>query len=218
MTEPSRSPLIGVLALQGDVAEHAAMLRGLGADVRLVRLPRHLVGLNGLIIPGGESTTMGKLMRRFDLLEPLHGAIRNDLPVYGTCAGMILLANDVLRPAGDQPLIGGMDIAVERNAFGTQVDSFEVDLEVPALEGPPFHAVFIRAPVIRKTAEGVDVLARLEDNTPVAARQGWLLVSSFHPELTGDDRIHALFLGLVKEAQLARNNHNSRDGFNGVTA
>jgi pyridoxal 5'-phosphate synthase pdxT subunit len=216
MSESNDRLVIGVLALQGDVAEHAAMVHAGGGQVRLVKLPRDLVGLDGLIIPGGESTTMGKLMRRFDLLDPLHGAVRNGLPVYGTCAGMILLANDVLQPAGDQPLIGGIDISVERNAFGTQVDSFEVDLDVPVLEGRPFHAVFIRAPIIRRATEKVEVLARLEDNTPVAARQGRLLVSSFHPELTQDDRFHALFLDLVREAKLNRGKGDARDAIDEV--
>jgi pyridoxal 5'-phosphate synthase pdxT subunit len=198
-------PLIGVLALQGDVAEHTNMLRRLGASVRPVKLPRDLAGLDGLIIPGGESTTMGMLMRRFELLGPLSSAIHSGLPVYGTCAGMILLAGHVDDPAVDQPVIGGMDVVVERNAFGSQVESFETDVEVTALEGGPFHAVFIRAPVIRRVGAGVEVLARLDDNTPVAARQGRIVVSSFHPELTEDTRMHRLFLDSVSAAHRSDN-------------
>lgn len=192
---PTRDPaVIGILALQGDVSEHEHMLRRLGARVRLVKMPKDVVGLDGIILPGGESTTIGKLLRRFHLLEPLQSAVRAGLPMYGTCAGMILLADEVLRPAQDQPGIGGMDIAVERNAFGSQIESFEADVEVDGMAGGPFHGVFIRAPVIRRAGDSVEVLARLTDNTPVAARQGHMLVSSFHPELTQDARMHVLFL------------------------
>ncbi len=189
---------IGVLALQGDFAEHAAALRRAGAEAAEVRLPRDLDGLAGLIIPGGESTTIGKLALTFGLLEPLREfALRR--PVWGTCAGAILLSRDVRR---DQPLLGVMDITVARNAFGRQVDSFEVDLSVPALAdgaSVPFHAVFIRAPVIERVGPAVDVLARLPDGRIVAAQQGRLLATSFHPELTRDDRFHRFFLGLVPE-------------------
>jgi len=192
---------IGVLALQGDFAEHAAMLRRAGAEVRLVRLPQQLEGLEGLILPGGESTTIGKLATTFGLLEPLR-RFATQHAVWGTCAGAIFLSKDARR---DQPLLGVMDITVERNAFGRQVDSFETELRMPVLASPerPFHAVFIRAPLIDGVGKGVDILARLEGpgakggGPVVAARQGRLLATSFHPELTGDDRIHRYFLTLA---------------------
>ncbi|HEV3312775.1 MAG TPA: pyridoxal 5'-phosphate synthase glutaminase subunit PdxT [Chloroflexota bacterium] len=196
----SRQPVIGILALQGDVAEHRVMLERLGARIRDVKLPADLDGLDGLILPGGESTTMGKLMRRFGLLEPIRAAARDGLAIYGTCAGMILLSNEIQDPGDDQPIIGGMDITVERNAFGPQVESFESDIEIPALPGGPFHGVFIRAPGVVSVGPGVEVLARLDDNTPVAARQGNMLVTSFHPELTRDGRMHKLFLHLVAQS------------------
>jgi 5'-phosphate synthase pdxT subunit len=184
---------IGVLALQGAFVEHEKMLNQLGAEPVEVRLPEHLDGLDGLIIPGGESTTIGKLATDFHLMEPLRrfSAAR---PVWGTCAGLIFLARDV---GLAQPLLGLIDVTVERNAFGRQVDSFEADLEVPVLGEPPFPAVFIRAPLIEDVGPGVEVLARLPDGRTVAARQGHLLVTSFHPELTGDDRFHRLFLCMV---------------------
>lgn len=201
---------IGVLALQGDFAEHRVMLRRLGVEAVEVRLPEHLVGLGGLIIPGGESTTIGKLATRWGLMDPLR-AFGRTLPIWGTCAGAIFLSQDAHR---DQPLLGLMDITVTRNAFGRQVDSFEIGLEVPALASPSasadsrapqaepsarlFHAVFIRAPLIERVGPGVEVLARLEDGRIVAARQGHLLATSFHPELTGDARFHRYFLGLTK--------------------
>jgi 5'-phosphate synthase pdxT subunit len=186
---------IGVLALQGAFIEHEKMLRALGAEPIKVRLPEHLGGLDGLIIPGGESTTIGKLATDFGLMEPLRefAAAR---PTWGTCAGLIFLARDVGR---SQPLLGLMDVAVERNAFGRQVDSFESDLQVPVLGERPFPAVFIRAPSIKKVGSGVEVLARLADDRVVAARQDHLLVTAFHPELTGDDRFHRLFLEMVGE-------------------
>ncbi len=193
---------IGVLALQGDFIEHEHILRTLGAQVRQVRLPRDLEGLSGLVIPGGESTTIGKLAVTYKLIEPLR-RFTAEHAVWGTCAGMILLARDVGR---DQPLIGAMDITVARNAFGRQVDSFEADLSIPALsalpghDASPFHAIFIRAPLIEKTGTGVEVLARLADDRPVAARQGRLLATSFHPELTRDPRVHELFLEIVRTA------------------
>lgn len=194
---------IGVLALQGDFAEHGVMLRRLGVEGVEVRLPEHLEGLAGLIIPGGESTTIGKLATRWGLMDPLRefGRAR---PIWGTCAGAIFLSKDAHR---DQPLLGLMDITVTRNAFGRQVDSFEIGLDVPALAGPTtpqaepnarlFHAVFIRAPLIEKVGPGVEVLARLDDGRIVAARQGHLLATSFHPELTGDARFHRYFLSLA---------------------
>jgi len=181
---------VGVLALQGAFIEHEKMLQQVGARAVEVRLPRHLDGLDALIIPGGESTTIGKLAVDFGLLEPLREFARHK-PVWGTCAGMILLARDIGR---DQPLLGLMDITVSRNAFGRQVDSFETDLHVPALGPEPFHAVFIRAPLVTRVGEGVEVLARLEDGGIVAARQGHWLATAFHPELTGDSRFHRYFL------------------------
>ncbi len=189
---------IGVLALQGDFAEHLAVLRRLGAECRLVRLPDQLDGLDGLILPGGESTTIGKLAATFQLVEPLR-RFGTERAMWGTCAGAILLSRDARR---DQPLLGLMDITVERNAFGRQVDSFITDLTVPALadgEQQPFQAVFIRAPLIERVGPQVEVLARLPDaERIVAARQGRLLATSFHPELTDDDRFHRLFLDLVR--------------------
>jgi 5'-phosphate synthase pdxT subunit len=198
-----------VLALQGDVAEHAEILRRLGADVRPVRLAADLADLDGLIIPGGESTTIGKLLRRFELLEPLRSAVRHGFPVYGTCAGMILLSNNIRRAGDDQPLVGGMNVAVERNAFGSQLESFETDVDIAVLRGGPFHAIFIRAPVISEVGPGVEVLARLPDGTPVAARQDAILVSSFHPELTDDSRMHALFLDTARAVGLWQNGARS---------
>jgi len=185
---------IGVLALQGAFREHLEVLARLGVEGREVRLPKHLEGLDGLIIPGGESTTMGKLAVEYGLLEPLRELAAAGLPMWGTCAGLILLARDVGR---EQPLIGALDITVERNAFGRQVDSFEADLTVPVLEEPqrPFRAVFIRAPLVTRVGAGVEVLARLDDSQIVAVRQGHLLGTSFHPELTDDDRFHRYFLG-----------------------
>lgn len=190
---------IGVLALQGDFAEHEVMLRRLGAEASQVRLPAQLDGLDGLIIPGGESTTIGKLAVTFGLIEPLR-RFAGTHPVWGTCAGAILLSRDARRK---QPLLEVMDITVERNAFGRQVDSFEIDLAVPVLadHDRPFRAVFIRAPLIESAGKGVEVVARLSDGGAgqiVAARQGHLLATSFHPELTGDDRFHRYFLSLVK--------------------
>jgi len=191
---------IGVLALQGAFREHRLMLERIGVETREVRLPEHLDGLDGLIIPGGESTTMGKLAVEFGLLEPLQELARSGFPIWGTCAGFILLAKDV---GQEQPLIGGMDVVIERNAFGRQVDSFEAMIDVPALavvtEGDPrpFPAVFIRAPVVKEVGPDVEVLARF-DGKVVAARQGKLLGTSFHPELTDDDRFHRYFLNMVK--------------------
>ena len=194
---------IGVLALQGAFIEHIHILDGMGVEASEVRLPGQLVGLDGLIIPGGESTTIGKLAVSFGLLQPLRRLGQEGLPIWGTCAGMILLARDV---GLDQPLLELMDIAVERNAFGRQVDSFEVDLYLPALSdysdvNAPFPAVFIRAPSIRCVAPNVEVLARLEDGTIVAARQGNLLVTAFHPELSSDARFHRYFLGMASQSR-----------------
>lgn len=194
--------IIGVLALQGDFAEHIQILRQLGPDGREVRLPDQLENLDGLIIPGGESTTIGKLAALYGLMEPLRQFSQSH-PVWGTCAGAIFLSKDAHR---QQPLLGLMDITVQRNAFGRQVDSFEVDLRIPVLREPdrPFRAIFIRAPIIERVGEGVDVLARLEEDGSsrsdriVAARQQNLLASSFHPELTEDTRFHQYFLSMVE--------------------
>lgn len=190
---------IGVLALQGDFAEHQVVLENLGVEVAQVRLPQHLAGLAGLIIPGGESTTIGKLAVDFDLLQPLR-LFGREHAIWGTCAGAIFLSKDAGR---DQPLLELMDITIARNAFGRQVDSFEIDLSVPALlqvdpVDRPYHAVFIRAPLIEAVGKGVEVLSGLEDGRVVAARQGRLLATSFHPELTSDDRFHRYFLELAK--------------------
>ncbi len=189
---------IGVLALQGDFAEHITMLRKLGVSAAEVRLPEHLDGLDGLIIPGGESTTIGKLAQDFGLFEPLRRFGRNRA-IWGTCAGAIFLSKDARRP---QPLLELMDITVERNAFGRQVDSFEVDLSVPALqavdpENRPYHAVFIRAPLIESVSGDAVVLATLDDGRIVAAQQGRLLATAFHPELTDDDRFHRYFVHMA---------------------
>ena len=203
-------PKIGVLALQGDFAEHIQMLRQLGAEAREVRLPAELEGLDGLIIPGGESTTIGKLAKEYGLIEPLK-AFGAEKPVWGTCAGAILLSKDATRAKQGQPLLGLMDITIQRNAFGRQVDSFEIELGVPALAAidqanPPFSAVFIRAPLIELVdEEKVDVIARLEDGSIVAAQQGRLLMTSFHPELTEDDRFHQYFLSLVESSAPPQN-------------
>lgn len=194
---------IGILALQGDFAEHEAMLNKLGVEVVQVRLPEQLDDLDGLIIPGGESTTVGKLAMDFKLMEPLRQFGKRN-PVWGTCAGAILLSRDVHRP---QPLLDLMDITVERNAFGRQVESFEVDLDVPALEeiepqGGPFHAIFIRAPLIQSVQGDARALAEVEDGRIVAAQQGHLLATSFHPELTQDDRFHRYFIKLIEEKKI----------------
>jgi 5'-phosphate synthase pdxT subunit len=189
---------IGVLALQGDFAEHVAALRAAGADVVEVRLPRDLAGLQGLIIPGGESTTISRLMINYDLLEPLRDLTARGFPIWGTCAGAIVLAREAI--GLDRPNIGAMDITVRRNAFGSQIDSFEIDLSIPQVGEAPFHAVFIRAPVIEAAAPHVEVLARLPDGRMVAARQGHLLATAFHPELTDDLRFHRYFIELARAA------------------
>lgn len=185
-------PKIGVLALQGDFREHGETLRRMGLDAPEVRLPRDLDRLDGLIIPGGESTTIVRLMRTSGLLEPLRTLAQGEFPIWGTCAGMILLAKR-LDETG-VPALQAMDIAVRRNAFGRQVDSFETDLPIPALGNDPFHAVFIRAPVIEEVGPTVEIVARLADGTPVAARERRLLATAFHPELTADTRLHRFFL------------------------
>ena len=193
------SPRLGVLALQGDFAAHAAVLRRIGAPPEEIRHAADLSALDALIIPGGESTTIGKLADTFDLTEPLRD-FAADNPVWGTCAGMIFMAKDIGR---DQPLLGVMDIVVERNAFGRQVDSFITPIEVKAIEdgeAAPFPAVFIRGPRLVEAHGDARVLARLADGTPVAAQQGQWLVTSFHPELSGDTRFHEYFLKLAEES------------------
>jgi pyridoxal 5'-phosphate synthase pdxT subunit len=189
---------IGVLALQGAFIEHQKIMEGLGAEVTQVRLPSDLKELQGLIIPGGESTTIGKLAVDFNMMEPLREYVR-DHTVWGTCAGSIFLSKDASR---EQPLLSMMDIKVERNAFGRQVDSFEIDLDIPCLKkvsplDSPFHAIFIRAPLIEKVGKGVEVLASLSDGRIVAAQEGRWLATSFHPELTSDDRFHRYFLEMI---------------------
>ena len=184
---------IGVLSLQGDFSEHILMLQRLGVDAVEVRLPQHLEGLDGLIIPGGESTTIGKLAIDFGLLEPLR-QFGQQHAIWGTCAGAILMAKEV---GQEQPLLQVMDTIITRNAFGRQVDSFEEDLEIAGIEGGSFHGVFIRAPEVRSVGPNVKVLCRLADGRIVAAQQGRLLVTSFHPELTRDDRLHRYFLSLA---------------------
>lgn len=188
---------IGVLALQGDFAEHATRLQELGAEPRRVRLPEDLDGLHGLIIPGGETTTFDRLLALYGLAGPIRRLAESGVPVWGTCAGLIALANRVV--GRDRPLIGGLDVDVERNAYGRQVDSFETSIDVPALGGGPFHAVFIRAPKIVDVGPGVEVLASLPANGAVAVRRGPLLGTAFHPELTSDDRFHAYFLNMTKQ-------------------
>jgi len=193
---------IGVLALQGDFREHLQMLRRIGVDSCEVRLPGEIEQIDGLIIPGGESTTIGKLLARFALLEPIRRRALAGMPIYGTCAGAIVLSADVLDRGTDQPTLGLMATTVRRNAFGRQVDSFEADLILPVLGDEPFHAVFIRAPIIERVDPEVEVLARLSDGTIVAVQQGNLLATSFHPELTADSRIHRYFASLVDRYRL----------------
>ncbi|WP_344427561.1 pyridoxal 5'-phosphate synthase glutaminase subunit PdxT [Amycolatopsis minnesotensis] len=207
---PVDRPVVGVLALQGDVREHLAMLTGAGATALPVRRPAELSEVDGLVLPGGESTTMSRLLETFELLEPLRERIAAGLPAFGSCAGMILLAREVLDGRPDQRQLGGLDVVVRRNAFGRQVDSFESDLDFTGLGAPgetPLHAVFIRAPWVERVGDGVEVLARVPD-TPaagdaaariVAVRQGSVLATAFHPELTGDERVHRLFVGMVRD-------------------
>lgn len=189
-----------MLALQGDFREHLAVLSGLGADAVPVKRPEELERIDGLVIPGGESTVMDKLSRMFGLAEPLKAAIASGMPVYGTCAGLIMLADTVLDAIEGQHSLGGFDLAVRRNAFGSQLDSFETDLDVPAIGGPPVHAVFIRAPIVERVGERATALATLDDGRVVAVEQGPLLGTSFHPEMTGDTRFHEYFLDKVRAA------------------
>ncbi len=193
------NPRVGVLALQGDVREHAALLAGLAADVSLVRRPEELAEVDGLVIPGGESSVIDKLSRTFGMQQPIRDAIRDGLPVYGTCAGLILLADEVLDGIDGQQSFGGLDVSVRRNAFGRQTESFETELDVPVLGGPPVHATFIRAPIVERVGDDVEVLATLPDGGIVAVRQGGLLGTSFHPEVDGETRFHELFLDHVRQ-------------------
>ncbi|HEY7835509.1 MAG TPA: pyridoxal 5'-phosphate synthase glutaminase subunit PdxT [Ktedonobacterales bacterium] len=198
---------IGVLALQGDFREHFRAVERLGAAAHAVRLPEQLEDVDGLIVPGGESTVMGKLMVEYELAQPLRERIAAGTPVWGTCAGMILLARETDNARARQPLLAAMHIRVVRNAFGAQRESFETDLRVPALGERPVHAVFIRGPAVASVGPEVEVLARLEDGggadgqgTIVAVREGHLLATAFHPEVTDDLRFHDYFLGMVREA------------------
>ncbi len=188
---------IGVLALQGDFAEHVQMLARLGAQAVEVRRPADLDGIDGLILPGGESTTIGNLMERSGLTAPIQRLARNGTPMWGTCAGLILMARGVGRR---QPLLRVMDVQVERNAFGRQLDSFEANLDIDGLPGGAFRAVFIRAPVVRRCGRGVRALSRLDDGAVVAVQQDRLLGTAFHPELTGDPRLHAHFMAMTRRA------------------
>jgi 5'-phosphate synthase pdxT subunit len=198
--------LVGVLALQGDVGEHVAALTDLGVRTRRLRRPEDLLGLDAVVLPGGESTTMSLLLESSGLGEPLGKELGAGLPAFGTCAGMILLASSVEDGRSDQRTYGMVDVAVRRNGFGRQLDSFESDLDVPALAGGALHAVFIRAPLVERVGHQVEVLATIEhpaapggSPTPVLCRQGPVLCSSFHPELTADRRLHAYFLSMVEE-------------------
>jgi pyridoxal 5'-phosphate synthase pdxT subunit len=206
------SPVIGVLSLQGDVREHFAMLEGAGARPVKVRRAADLDGLDGIVLPGGESTTMHKLAVAFEVFEPLRERLRAGLPAFGTCAGMIMLADRIENGVAGQETFGGLDVTVRRNAFGRQVDSFEADVDCSAfLHGapvdgdgpPPFHALFIRAPWVEKVGADVDVLARVASGPAlgriVAVQHGHLLATSFHPEITGDDRIHRYFVAVVRD-------------------
>ncbi|MFI0794666.1 pyridoxal 5'-phosphate synthase glutaminase subunit PdxT [Micromonospora rubida] len=198
------APVIGVLALQGDVREHVGALVGVGADARPVRRPGELDAVDGLVIPGGESTTISKLVDIFEMREPIDKRIAAGMPVYGSCAGMIMLATEVLDGRPDQRGFAGIEMTVRRNAFGRQVDSFEAPVEIAGVGGAAFHAVFIRAPWVERVGPGVEVLGRVTDSPTgdriVAVRQGNLLATSFHPELTGDLRLHRYFVDLVRAA------------------
>lgn len=201
----SRSPIVGVLALQGDVREHLRALNACGADVRPVRRPADLDGLDGIVLPGGESTTIDKLSRIFGLREPLITALQGGLPAYGSCAGMILLAKNVLDGTKDQQTFGALDITVRRNAFGRQVESFETDVDLDGIGGGPVHAVFIRAPWVETIDDGVEILGDvvppgLDESKIIAVRHESVLATSFHPEVTDDLRIHRYFIELVRAA------------------
>jgi len=198
------SPVIGVLAVQGDVREHLAALAACGVDARPVRRPAELKAVDAIVLPGGESTTIDKLTRIFELREPLQERLRAGMPAYGSCAGMILLADKIVDAAPGQLTLGGIDMTVRRNAFGRQVESFEEDLHFSGLDGDPVRAVFIRAPWVEQLGDDVEVLARVEagpaEGRVVAVRQGNVVATSFHPEITGDHRVHALFVDVVRES------------------
>ena len=198
------SPLVGVLALQGDVREHSRVLSDLGAQVRRVRAPEDVAGLSGLVLPGGESTTISQLAVRWGLFDVVHEALASGLPAFGTCAGLILLANDITDAKVGQRSFGGLDITARRNAFGRQVDSFEQDLRIPVLGTTPFPGVFIRAPAVERVGSNVDVLALIEGGPTagriVAVQQEVLLATAFHPELTPDTRMHEHFLAMLRQA------------------
>ncbi|MET9779801.1 pyridoxal 5'-phosphate synthase glutaminase subunit PdxT [Nocardiopsis alba] len=196
------APTIGVLALQGDVAEHVAVLETLGVSTGKVLSPEHLDSVDALIIPGGESTTMSKLARRYGLIDPLRKRVAAGMPAYGTCAGMIMLADEILGGTAGQETVGGIDMTVRRNAFGRQTESFETGVRIDGIGDEPFDAVFIRAPWVERVGPEVTVLGRVpgpgEAGRIVAVLQGGLMATSFHPELTGDTRIHRLFVDIVK--------------------
>lgn len=194
------TPPVGVLALQGDVREHLAALTALGADARPVKSAADLEQVAGLVIPGGESSVIDKLSRIFEVRDPIRARIAGGMPVYGTCAGLIMLADDLVDGIAGQMTFGGFDATVRRNAFGTQLDSFETDLDIPALGEHPVHAVFIRAPVVERVGPGVEVLASVDDGRIVAIEQGPLLGTAFHPEVAGEYRFHERFLDRVRAA------------------
>jgi pyridoxal 5'-phosphate synthase pdxT subunit len=203
MTETGvRAPRIGVLAVQGAVREHVEAIREIGAEPVEVRLPRDLVDLDALVLPGGESTTMRRLIDAYGLREPIAAMARNGMPMLGTCAGMILLAERVAD--GDEPMFGLLDLEVRRNGYGRQLDSFEADLDLPSLGDAPLHGVFIRAPLVTGVGPRAEVLARDPEGRPVAVRQGRVLATAFHPELTGDRRIHRLLVDLIRDKGAAR--------------
>jgi len=197
----SKKLRVGVLALQGDFEAHLKMLAELGVEAKAVRLPKHLDNLDGIILPGGESTTIGKLMVLYGLDEPLQQKIREKFPIWGTCAGLILLARETDNALEGQPLLASMHIRVRRNAFGSQRESFETDLSVPEIGEAPFHAFFIRGPAVESVGPGVVVLATLDDGTIVAVREGHLLGTAFHPEIGGDPRFHQYFLRIVQSVK-----------------
>jgi 5'-phosphate synthase pdxT subunit len=196
---------VGVLALQGTFIEHIGILRQLGVEAPPIRLPHELNTLDGLIIPGGESTTMLRLMQNFGLIQPIREMAQDGLPIWGTCAGMVLLANSISNY--EMETLGLMDMKIRRNAFGSQIDSFEVDLEIPLVGEEPFHAVFIRAPIVKEARPDVKILSCLPDSTIVAARQNRLLACAFHPEFTDDLRFHSYFLNMVSQ----KLSHNPED-------
>lgn len=203
MSEGSLRPRIGVLALQGDVREHLRALEAAGAVAVAIRRPSELDDVDALVIPGGESTTMYKLAIAFDVLEPLRKRLDAGMPAYGSCAGMIMLADRITDGVEGQVTLGGLDMTVRRNAFGRQIDSFEADLPLAGVAGGPFHAVFIRAPSVESVGDGVEVIGRVESGDTagriVAVRQGAIMATAFHPELTGDQRVHALFVDMVRD-------------------